>query len=221
MAEAIKRGEKLSVLAYKKIEEMILNGELKPGERLNEHRFSVKYGLSRGPVREACRALERDGLVVSSPGRGVVVRQVTPKELYEIYDLRALLTGFMCQLAAQKCNEGGAAKLKKLNEEMKSAIEANNSEEYYKTNLEFHELIAKLAENETAHKVYNRLVKETHAHRFAVLDPEITIKQHAYIIEAIENQDADEARKRGEEHVLAGKERWLKRINEDGDGTHS
>lgn len=214
MTEVLKRGEKLSVLAYKKIEEMILSGELKPGERLNEHRFSVKHGLSRGPVREACRALERDGLVVSSPGRGVVVREITPRELYEVYDLRSLLTGFMCQLAAQKSNEDNVAELKKMNEAMKAATENGNTEEYYKANLKFHELIAEFAKNETAHKVYNRLVKETHTHRYAVLDPKITIEQHAAIIEAIEKKDAEEARKRGEEHVLAGKERWLKRINE-------
>lgn len=220
MTEALKRGENLSVLAYRKIEEMILEGELKPGERLNEYRFSVKYGLSRGPVREACRALERDGLVVSSPGRGVVVRQVTVQELCEIYDLRALLTGFMCQLASQKASQDDIEEMNKLNEKMRSAISNGNSKKYYETNLDLHELIANIADNKAARKAYKRLVKETHAHRFAVLDTDITIKQHADIIEAIKNRDAEEARRLGEEHVLAGKERWLKRINENGDSPH-
>lgn len=204
----IERGEKLSVLAYRQIEAKILSGDLKPGERLNEHRLSVANGISRGPIREACRSLERAGLVVAVPGKGVFVREISDRHLDEIYDVRAVLTGLMCGLAAEHADQEACNELRQLNDEMRSASIDGDQDAYYTINLKFHDYISDLAENETAKRVYDGLVKETHAHRIAVLSTEESIEEHSGIIEAISGGDWDKARRLGEAHVQSGKRRW-------------
>lgn len=202
------RSDSLSTLAFRKIEKMILAGEMKPGERLNEHRFASSHGLSRGPVREACRALEAAGLVVSVPAKGFYVCEISEDKLSEVYDLRAVITGLMCAGAAHNATKRSVSKLRRLNDEMREAAESGIQDEYYRINLEFHAYIAQLAKNETAKRIYDGLIRETHAHRIAVLDTDATIAEHAAITDAIEEGDAVAARRLGEEHVWAGKQRW-------------
>ena len=75
---------------------MILSGELRAGERMNELALATRLGVSRGPVREAARTLERDGLVTSIVNQGVFVRQISIEEAAELYDLRAVIVGYAC-----------------------------------------------------------------------------------------------------------------------------
>lgn len=206
----IERKENLSVLAYRKLEAMILSGQLKPGERLNEHQLSIENEISRGPIREACHALERAGLVVAVPRKGMFVREVTSRHLDEAYDLRAVLTGLMCGLAAERSDKEDCADLRRLNDEMRAAYSNDDSDIYYAINLKFHDLISEISGNETAKRMYDGLVKETHAQRVTVLSPEETIAEHANIIEAITAGNVERARRLGEAHVQSGKERWHK-----------
>jgi DNA-binding GntR family transcriptional regulator len=208
----IERGDSLSVLAYKRLEEMILSGELKPGERINEARFASANGLSRGPVREACRALESAALVTMTPAKGAYVREISDKHLDEVYDLRAALTGMMCGLAAaNKPDPSACDRLERLNAEMTAAADRKDTEGYYAANLKFHDIISDLAGNDTARRVYDGLVKETHWHRVAVLSAYESIEEHTAIIAAIRAGDQEEARRCGEAHVVSGKRRWIKR----------
>lgn len=77
-------------LAAEAVREMILSGELQPGDRLVEERLTAELGISRPPLREAMRLLEREGLLVNIPRRGVLVTPLTPKDIYEIFTLRAV-----------------------------------------------------------------------------------------------------------------------------------
>src|SRR5215831_17391648 len=88
---AILRSNSLTALVQKEIERMILSGELTVGAKLNEVAVARRLGVSRGPVREAFRALEESGLVHQEKNRGVFVRQVSVEEAEEIYEVRAAL----------------------------------------------------------------------------------------------------------------------------------
>ena len=68
----------------RELEHIILTGELRPGERLHETQLSKRFGISRGPLREATRSLQSRGLVQVIPKRGVFVRSVSPEEALEI-----------------------------------------------------------------------------------------------------------------------------------------
>jgi DNA-binding GntR family transcriptional regulator len=89
------------------LERLILSGEIAPGTRLNEVALAARLGLSRGPLREALRGLERDGLVAAGPaGQGMSVRRLEPEAIAELYDMRALLQGFILARLAQRVAEG-------------------------------------------------------------------------------------------------------------------
>ena len=83
----------LTGVVQHEIEKMILRGELVPGQRLNEKLVADKLSVSRGPVREACRALAELGLVYLIPNRGVFIKRLTKSDAIEVYDLRAGLIG--------------------------------------------------------------------------------------------------------------------------------
>ena len=96
----------LPALVQREIERMILAGELAAGAKLNEAAVAELLGVSRGPVREAFRALEESGLVRLEKNRGVFVRQIGVEEADEIYELRAVLDEFVGRRAAQKTTLG-------------------------------------------------------------------------------------------------------------------
>ena len=81
---------------------LILDGLLAPGEKLKEVELASRFSVSRTPVREALSALESEGLLTYEMHRGYTVRQFSMKDLLESYDMRALLEGHSCRIAAER-----------------------------------------------------------------------------------------------------------------------
>ncbi|MBY0437945.1 MAG: GntR family transcriptional regulator [Burkholderiales bacterium] len=79
----------------------IVDGALAPGQRLVEASIAAEFGVSHGPVRDALRALERQGLVTIAPYRGAVVREVSVREVTELYQVRAALVGLRARWIAE------------------------------------------------------------------------------------------------------------------------
>jgi len=88
--------------AYTQIRRAIVEGRYLPGQRLVEQRIGEEFSLSRTPVREALRRLEAEGLVLSTPNRGAVVREVSMEDIADLYGLRARLEAYAAELAAQR-----------------------------------------------------------------------------------------------------------------------
>ena len=86
---------------YNAIKENICGGRYEPGQRLNEVELARSLNVSRSPVREALRRLAADGLVVELPNRGVFVREFTPQDIQEIFDVRVLLESYCIQRSVQ------------------------------------------------------------------------------------------------------------------------
>src|SRR5688572_9776099 len=99
-AIAFRKTQSLTVIVQGEVERMILSGELKAGERINEQVLASRLGVSRGPIREAARALEHAGLLTAVVNQGVFVRQITEEEAKEIYEVRAVVFGFVCRRLA-------------------------------------------------------------------------------------------------------------------------
>jgi DNA-binding GntR family transcriptional regulator len=118
------KAHSLTAVVQHEIERMILSGELGPGERLNEKLVADKLAVSRGPVREACRALAELGFVHLIPNRGVFIRKLTRADAIEVYDLRAGLTGLAAELLAPLLANEHVAQLDGFVEDMEQAAEA-------------------------------------------------------------------------------------------------
>src|SRR5271170_7166197 len=89
-------------LVQAEIEQLILRGDLAVGQRINESELAVRFGTSRGPIREALRALEEARLVRSEKNRGVFVREISVAEADEIYDVREALDELIGRRVAER-----------------------------------------------------------------------------------------------------------------------
>ena len=107
----------LPALVQVEIEQLILRGELGVGRRINESELAVRFGTSRGPVREALRALEESRLVRSEKNRGVFVREISVAEADEIYDIREALDQLIGQRVAERATPDQLRELSQVVEE--------------------------------------------------------------------------------------------------------
>jgi DNA-binding GntR family transcriptional regulator len=97
--------------AYEQIRQAIVEGQYAPGQRLIEQRIAEELNLSRTPVREALHRLVAEGLVLSEPNRGAMVRPLTVADIADIYGLRARLEAYAAELAAQRASEDDIARI--------------------------------------------------------------------------------------------------------------
>ncbi|WP_270935139.1 FCD domain-containing protein [Falsiroseomonas oryzae] len=208
----IVRTRSLASLVAQEIERMILSGALAAGERLNEQALATRLGVSRGPVREAVRGLERTGLVVAVRNQGSYVRQVSAEEALEIYDLRAAITGLACAHLADHAAPAQLAALRAMVKRMEQAHRANEPTTYYAANLDFHAALLAFGGGPRARRLYEELGNELHLfRRRALVQPENMREsnaEHAAILRAIAAGDAAAARAAGEAHIAGGKRRF-------------
>jgi DNA-binding GntR family transcriptional regulator len=174
-------------------------------------------GTSRGPVREAIRMLTGLGLVTAVLNRGVFVRQMSVREMLELYDLRALVFGFAAERATDHLTENHKAQFEALLEAMDRACETENANQYYELNLKFHALILLLANNQRAQAAYDDIIKEMHLFRREYFNAPGNMRQsnaeHRTLYEAIVKGSKAKAKSTAERHVLKGRERLLSNID--------
>lgn len=208
---ALVRSSSLPMLAQRELERMILSGELAVGAKLNEASVAEMLGVSRGPVREAFRALEAAGLVRLEKNRGVFVRQIGVAEADEIYELRAVLDEFAGRLAAEQAGPLDVADLRSRIDRMERSVAAGDLDSYHEANLGFHDRLVELSGNGKLLALYRRLVNELSLYRRATLDqvgiPSVSLKEHRAIVDCIATGQAAAAGRLLREHVMASRER--------------
>ncbi|SMX44464.1 GntR family transcriptional regulator [Maliponia aquimaris] len=195
------------------LERIILEGEVAAGERLDESTLAELMGVSRGPVREAARSLERDGLVTAVANRGVFVRSLSLQETLELYDLRAMIAGYLCAELARTADAALHQTLQVYLHRMDEAIAEQDESAYFLTNLAFHDHIAAAAAKPRSCALYTALGKEVRLFRLRVLSGraalELSNSEHRRLVDAITRGDAQAARDEGAQHHLNGKQRLL------------
>ena len=212
------REHSLTAVVQHEIERMILAGELAPGERLNEKAVADTLKVSRGPVREACRALAELGFVHLIPNRGVFIKKLTKADAIEVYDLRAGLTGLAAQLFAPMITPEHLDRLEGFVEEMEQAAESADFQRFYPINLEFHDYIVRATGNGRLIKLYRGLVKEFHLFRTHGLVQRASLlesnREHREIVAALKAKDGLQAYLFSARHVGNGKERMLSALDD-------
>jgi DNA-binding GntR family transcriptional regulator len=215
-ANAQKNGKSLTEYARCEIERMILSGEIAAGERLHEQTLAAQLGTSRGPVREAIRALESDRLLSGSANQGAFVRHVTAEEAAEIYDVRSVLFGLACYRLAGRLEADQVSGLEALVRDMAEAAETGDAAHYYELNLAFHDDILRFCGHRRTQQIYRSLLKELHLLRRCALMSSAPMRQsneeHAGIVSALVAGDAERARRLAEDHAQGGKRRWLESL---------
>jgi phosphonate utilization transcriptional regulator len=202
----------LTTLVQRELERQIVSGEIASGTKLNESDIAGELRVSRGPVREAFRALEQSGLVRTEKNRGVFVRQVSLEEAGEIYEVRAALDGLIGRLAAKRIRPEQVARARALVKRMHAAGRARDADAYFPLNLEFHEVLAEAAGNRALLNNYRRVVNELNLYRRELLTRNaenipVSTKDHEAIVNAVAKGDAALAERLLFEHVINSRER--------------
>ncbi|WP_345814773.1 phosphonate utilization associated transcriptional regulator [Paraburkholderia sp. PREW-6R] len=156
----IVRRHSLTTLVRDEIERHIVEGELAPGDKLNEADWAARLHVSRGPVREAFRALEQAGLVRTEKNRGVFVRTLSLAEADEIDAVRAVLEEAACRMLAVQIDARKLAGLREWLDAMRAASDAADHDAYARARLAFHDALVVAAGNRKLYETYRRLVGE-------------------------------------------------------------
>ena len=211
------REHSLTTLAQQELERRIVSGEIAAGTKLNEADVAGALGVSRGPVREAFRALGQAGLVRVEKNRGVFVRQVSLEEANEFYELRAALEGLIGTLAARRIAIEEIEQLRGVVRRMQQVQKSRRAEEYFALNVEFHDLLARAARNNALLANYRGVIHQLDLYRRATISRgndsiALSTAEHAAIVEAVAARDEARAARLLTEHVQVSRERLHKAL---------
>jgi len=206
------REHSLATLAHQELERRIISGEIAAGTKLNEVDVASVFGVSRGPVREAFRALSQAGLVRVEKNRGVFVRQVSLEEANEFYEVRAALEGLIGKLAARRIAIDEIEQLRAVVRRMHQVQKGRRAEDYFPLNVEFHDLLARAARNNALLAHYRGVVNQLDLYRRATIargleNIPLSTQEHEAIIDAVAARDERRAEALLTEHVLASRTR--------------
>jgi DNA-binding GntR family transcriptional regulator len=195
------------------VEQMLVAGELQPGQRLTELALASSLGVGRGHVRETIRALEHDGLVSTRLNHGAYVSVVDLDAALEIYDTNAILFGYAAHQLSGKATSDQLLELATLIEQMTEATSGSDQSSYFELNLRFHQRIFDFAGNRHASRIYGAAAKRLWLLRRRTFGSAVNMQasndEHAAIFDAIIRKQPDIARRRAEDHGLNGRKRFL------------
>ena len=204
----------LREIVYEELKRQILVGEIAPGTRMMEVDLAEDMGVSRTPVREAIRKLEKEGLVTIEPRRGAYASDISIKDMLDVLEVRQNLEGMAAALAARKVTEEEKRDFIKANEEYKKAILSGNTDAIIKNDEHFHQLIVNYSDNKTLTQLLSQVQELALRFRYIYYDDfsryERMPKEHEEIEEAILSGDIEKARVVAEEHVAHLKEFVIK-----------
>src|SRR5260370_40015061 len=125
----------------KRLRDMIVDGALKPAQKVPEAELCVRFGVSRTPMREALKVLASEGLITLLPNRGAVVAKITQQEIKELFPIMGALEALAGELACAKIDDRGLAEIRRLHEKMVDHYERGDWLHYSKLNRAIHQAI--------------------------------------------------------------------------------
>lgn len=192
-------------IVFKTLREAIITGDLQPGERLMEIKLANELGVSRTPVREAIRKLELEGLVIMTARKGAEVAPINEKDLREVLEIRSSLESLACELACKNVSDPDIRKLGLINDEINRAVEAEDIETITKKDVEFHETIYLITDNNRLIQMLHQLKEHIYRYRFEYIkdmkNKKTIVEEHNRIIDAIAAKDAKSASLEIELHI--------------------
>lgn len=194
------------------LEDDIINGRLRPGDRLDPEQLSARFGVSRTPVREAIQQLTASGLVRVAPKRGTFVTEIGLPELIEMFEVMAELEGMCGRLAARRIGAAEAEALRAALRRCQEAAARGDCDDYYYDNEQFHHCIYAAARNgflaAKARRLQSRLMPYRRLQLRVRRRVQRSVEEHEAIVEALFDGDAARAERRLKEHILVQGERF-------------
>jgi len=204
----------------RELEDLILKGEYGPGDRIKENALAARFGVSRAPVREACRLLQRSGLVDIVPNQGALVRALSLHEIVNLFDIRGCLARLAGEQAALSVTREQLAKLRTFVAEMDEASHDGNAVRYIELNIAFHAHLYEATGNVRLAALDEQMGKELRIYRRHGLAVggglAVSNVEHRTILAAVEQGDCTRAGIELEKHILNGRDRFIRAMSSTG-----
>lgn len=137
----------LREIVYEELRELILTGKIKPGTRMMEIELAEDMGVSRTPIREAIRKLEKEGLVTIEPRKGAYASEVSIKDMVEILEVRGNLDGLAAYYATERMTDVEKKELFMTKKAFEQAVADGDMAEMIRNDTKFHTLIVEASRN--------------------------------------------------------------------------
>lgn len=192
--------------AYEQLLNLILSGAIPHDQSLSERKLAETLALGRTPVREAIRALARDGILETHSARGTFVKNITIEQIHELFEVRQALEPYAAFLAAKRGPTPALSSYRKFFEKTKRTRVSDNLAATYETGVEFHVEIVRAARNAVLLELYLPLrLRYRLAMRLAVYYDKMWVldgmSDHLAILDAIEAHDGNAAQRLMHEHL--------------------
>lgn len=193
-SNAIVRPRPLHEEVVDRLRDMIVEGEIAAGERLNEINLARQLSVSRTPIREALKLLASEGLIETLPGRGARVGRQTAAGVMELFEVISGLERLAAELAAIRMTARDLERLKKLHDRMAAHFQASERHEYFALNHQIHMSIVANAKNATLRTTHAALMVRARWGRYTALASAErwaeAMSEHVDLMVALEARDA-------------------------------
>jgi DNA-binding GntR family transcriptional regulator len=207
------------------IRNAILAGSLEPGARLVEVSIAQQMRMSRGPVREALRLLEKEGLVARVPRKGTCVASLTVEDVEEIYSFRSVIEGFGIRRAIQYVTAQDIDRIRALVEQIKQVLASDDRRTKNDLTLQVHREICKLSRHKRLLDAWTTIGQQIWLCSAIATHMDLPLPRemltHEDLLEALESNDPDFAERTIEEHILATGQAVLARFQQEIEQDHS
>jgi DNA-binding GntR family transcriptional regulator len=189
-----------------RLREMLVEGRIAPGAKLNERELCALLQISRTPLREAIKLMAAEGLVDLLPNRGAVAVRLSESDVVHAFEVLARLEGMSGELAAQRITDIELAEIRALHYEMLACFTRSDLSGYYRLNARIHVAINSAAKNPLLSKTYREINARVQSLRFRTNQNKpmwkLAMKEHEQMLEALDARDATAAHKVLVEHLL-------------------
>lgn len=208
----------LREMVFESLREAIIQGRLKPGERLMEIQLAEEMGVSRTPVREAIRKLELEGFVVMVPRKGAYVAGISVKDIVDVFEIRAALEALAAGLAAERITPDELEELERSLVVISEVSSTDDINAIVETDTNFHELIYKASRNERLSQIVTHLKEQIQRFRTTSLSQpgrsKNALEEHRKIVEAISDRNVELAQHLAREHIENAEQSMLNALRE-------
>ena len=200
----------LREIVYEELKRQIMVGEIPPGTRMMEVELADDMGVSRTPIREAIRKLEKEGLVSIEPRRGAYASEISIKDMVDVLEVREFLEGMAAGLASKRITEEEIEAIKHSIDAYRDAVESGATEEIIEEDEIFHKLIVDCSGNKTLIQMINQVQELALRFRYIYYEDfsryQNMPNEHQEILDAVLSGDPEVARSVADAHVLRLKE---------------
>lgn len=217
--KTIPKAQNLHTSVYERLKSQIIDFTLKPGQKLQDRQLAIQLEVSRTPVREALNRLVQEGFVRQTPGQGYFVKEITIKEIEELYEVREALEVLAAKMAIQSINNSQIKKLSEILKRHKKLIQNGTSESSLLDEAEFHKTIALSSGNQHLYVIMSNIFDKIAAYRgigtLTLQRTKIAYQQHEEIFISLKEKDTRKLKKIMRGHITEARRDAIERVKKE------